>query len=192
MKVSREQAAANRERILDVATRLFRERGLDGIGVADLMREAGLTHGGFYGHFASKEDLIAEACKRSLADSVTRWNKTCARDDDGGSCRRSRSPICRRRHRDDPGHGCTVAALCTESARHGSKVRHAMTHGVRTMIDVLAGAMPGNTRAMKRRKALSSFAGMVGAVVLARAMDDAELSEELLKAVSDSIEQVAA
>ena len=66
MKVSREQAAANRERILDVATRLFRERGLDGIGVADLMREAGLTHGGFYGHFASKEDLIAEACKRSL------------------------------------------------------------------------------------------------------------------------------
>ena len=59
MKVSREQAAANRERILDVATRLFRERGLDGIGVADLMREAGLTHGGFYGHFASKEDLIA-------------------------------------------------------------------------------------------------------------------------------------
>ena len=67
-----------------------------------------------------------------------------------------------------------------------------MTHGVRTMIDVLAGAMPGNTRAMKRRKALSSFAGMVGAVVLARAMDDAEFSEELLKAVSDSIEQVAA
>ncbi len=191
MKVSREQAAANRERILDVAIRLFRERGLDGIGVADLMREAGLTHGGFYGHFASKEDLIAEACKRSLADSVTRWNKVCARGDDGAVMAIAKSYLSTR-HRDDPGRGCTVAALCTESARRGSKVRHAMTHGVRTMIDVLAGAMPGNTRAMKRRKALSSFAGMVGAVVLARAMDDAEFSEELLKAVSASIEQVAA
>ena len=65
MKVSREQAAANRERILDVASRLFRERGLDGIGVADLMKNAGLTHGGFYGHFSSKEDLMAQACARS-------------------------------------------------------------------------------------------------------------------------------
>ena len=191
MKVSREQAAANRERILEVATRLFRERGLDGVGVADLMQEAGLTHGGFYGHFASKEDLIAEACKRSLADSVTRWNKVCTHGDDGGVTAIAKSYLSTR-HRDDPGRGCTVAALCTESARHGSKVRHAMTHGVRTMVDVLASAMPGNTRAMKRRKALNSFAGMVGAVVLARAMDDAELSEELLKAVSASIEQAAA
>src|SRR4030081_3118302 len=74
MKVSREQAAENRERILDVAAQLFRERGFDGIGVADLMKAAGLTHGGFYGHFSSKEDLMAQACERAHTRSVDNWN----------------------------------------------------------------------------------------------------------------------
>src|SRR3981081_147115 len=73
MKVSREQAAANRERIVEVAGKLFRERGFDGIGVADLMKAAGLTHGGFYGHFKSKDDLAAQACGRVLAHSSQRW-----------------------------------------------------------------------------------------------------------------------
>ena len=75
MKVSREQAAQNRERILDAAAQLFRERGFDGIGVADLMEAAGLTHGGFYGHFSSKEDLMAQACARALTRSLEVWNK---------------------------------------------------------------------------------------------------------------------
>src|SRR3982074_352699 len=75
MKVSREQAAKNRERILDVAAQLFRERGFDGVGVADLMKAAGLTHGGFYGHFASKEDLMGQACSRALAGSLDRWSR---------------------------------------------------------------------------------------------------------------------
>src|SRR5712671_3496602 len=74
MKVSREQAADNRERILDTAARLFREKGFDGIGVADLMQGAGLTHGGFHGQFTSKEDLAAHACERALERSATRWD----------------------------------------------------------------------------------------------------------------------
>ena len=90
MKVSREQAAASRERILDAGTRLFRERGFDGIGVADLMREAGLTHGGFYGHFASKEELMAKACERALAKSAAKWEALRARD--GRSTRWRRWP----------------------------------------------------------------------------------------------------
>ena len=76
MKVSREQAAQNRERILDAAAQLFRERGFEGIGVADLMKEAGLTHGGFYGHFSSKEDLIAQACSRLTQNlTVDEWRR---------------------------------------------------------------------------------------------------------------------
>ena len=79
MKVSREQAAQNRERILDAAAQLFRERGFDGIGVADLMKEAGLTHGGFYGHFSSKDDLIAQASARELTRSLAHWSKVSDR-----------------------------------------------------------------------------------------------------------------
>jgi len=78
MKVSREQAALNRERIVDVAARLFREKGYDGIGVADLMKNAGLTHGGFYGHFASKEDLMVEACQHALEKSLDGWRAKIA------------------------------------------------------------------------------------------------------------------
>jgi TetR/AcrR family transcriptional repressor of nem operon len=187
MKVSREQAAANRERILDVASRLFRERGLDGIGVADLMKNAGLTHGGFYGHFSSKEDLMAQACARSLEGSVRKWSKIS-----GGPGGKPLSSLVRSylstRHRDDPGAGCTVAALSIDIARHGPAVRHAFTHGMRSLIEVLAGAVSGKTRAAKRRTALAAYASMVGAIVLSRAVDDAELSEEILEAVAASIE----
>src|SRR3954449_2014254 len=81
MRVSREHAAQNRERILDAAARLFRERGFEGIGVADLMKEAGLTHGGFYGHFSSKEDLIAEASARALTHSLELFSKVAGAAD---------------------------------------------------------------------------------------------------------------
>jgi TetR/AcrR family transcriptional repressor of nem operon len=191
MKVSREQAAANRERILDIASIRFRERGFDGIGIADLMQEAGLTHGGFYGHFASKEDLLAEVCERTLADSIARWAGICARGDGNPVSTIARNYLSTR-HRDDPAHGCAVPALGIESARRAPQARRAITRGVRGLLDVLAGAMPGTTRAARRRHALTSFAGLVGAIVLARAVDDAKLSEEILAAVAASIEQAAA
>jgi TetR/AcrR family transcriptional repressor of nem operon len=95
------------------------------------------------------------------------------------------------RHRDDPGGGCAVATLGVEASRHGSKVRHAIADGVRTLVDVMARAIPGKGRAVKRKMALATFASMVGAVVLARAVHDAELSEEILNAVSASIEASA-
>ena len=104
MKVSREQAALNRERIVDVAARLFREKGYDGIGVADLMKNAGLTHGGFYGHFASKEDLMIEACQHALHQSLEGWRAKVASDP-----QRALPAIIENylttRHRDQPGGG---------------------------------------------------------------------------------------
>src|SRR5271170_4176558 len=105
MKVSRAQAAENRERILDVATRLFRERGIDGIGVADLMQAAGLTHGGFYGHFKSKDDLAVQACRRAFARSAESWAsvvENTSGDPLASICRQYVSE----RHRDAPGRGC--------------------------------------------------------------------------------------
>ena len=190
MKVSREQAAANRERILDVASKLFRERGLDGVGVADLMQAAGLTHGGFYGHFSSKEDLMAQACERAFANSAAKWANVCARAEGKPLAAIAKSYLSAR-HRDDPSSGCAVATLAVESSRHGSKVRRAIAHGVQALVEVLAGAIPGRNRAARRRMALASFASMVGAVVLARAVHDAELSEEILDAVAASIEAAA-
>ena len=190
MKVSREQAAASRERILDAATRLFRERGFDGIGVADLMREAGLTHGGFYGHFASKEELMAKACERTLAKSAARWEALQVRDGREALAAMADSYLSTR-HRDNPGAGCIVAAVGEEAARHGPSVRRAFTQGVGSLLDILARVMPGRSREARRDKALATFASMVGAMVLARAVDDPEMSVQILKAVRDSIAAAA-
>ena len=190
MKVSREQAAASRERILDAATRRFRERGFDGIGVADLMGEAGLTHGGFYGHFASKEELMAKACERTLAKSAARWEALQVRDGRDALAAMADSYLSTR-HRDNPGAGCIVAAAGEEAARHGPLVRRAFTQGVKSLLDILARVMPGGTRAARREKASAAFASMVGAIVLARAVDDPELSLQILRAVRRSIDPAA-
>src|SRR3954470_1120937 len=117
MKVSREQAAENRERIVQTAARLFRERGFDGIGVADLMNAAGLTHGGFYGQFESKEDLAAQACARALDESAGKW----ARATEGKPAREALKAVAdfylTPRHAGDPGSGCAFVALGAEAAR---------------------------------------------------------------------------
>src|SRR6266704_6716657 len=138
MRVSRIEAAQNRERIIEVAARLFRERGFDGIGVADLMKSAGLTHGGFYGHFASKEDLMAQACARALEGSLEVLHQVA---EHGG--RNALSAIASAylspAHRDRPGEGCALAALGAEAVRHGAPVRGAFTHGLRALIDKLTG-----------------------------------------------------
>src|SRR4029453_1501170 len=137
MKVTREQAAENREPILDAAAQLFRERGFDGIGVADLMKEAGLTHGGFYGHFSSKEDLIAEASARALTRSLADWSKVADRG--SGDPRAAGAPVyLSSRHRDNPGAGCLLAALGPDVSRQGRAVRHTVTDYVRSACDLLA------------------------------------------------------
>src|SRR5580700_5775442 len=158
MKVSRIQEAENHERILDVATRLFRERGIDGIGVADLMKAAGLTHGGFYGHFKSKEDLVAQA-----ATYLTP------------------------KHRDATGRGCPMAALGSEIARQGPPVRRAFTDELRPFLDYLSRIVQGSSNNLRRQKALATYAGLVGALIVSRAVDDPDLSNEILSAVATTM-----
>ena len=181
MKVSREQAAQHRERILEAAAQRFRERGFDGIGVADLMKEAGLTHGGFYGHFSSKDDLIAEACARALAQSLTRWHKVADRAS-GDPLSALAGAYLTSSHRDNPGAGCVLAALGPDVSRQGPAVRHSVTGYVRSACDLLAKLVPGKSKAARRQEAISTWATLVGAIVIARAVDDRALSREILDA----------
>jgi TetR/AcrR family transcriptional repressor of nem operon len=188
MKVSREQAAENRERILEVAAKLFREQGYEGISVADLMGQAGLTHGGFYGHFASKEELMAEASTRAFADTLKTWSDAL----EGGSAN-PLGDIARTylstTHRDHPGHGCVVAALAVDASRQGPRVRHALTEGLRAHVETLTKMMPDKSTEARREKALATYASFIGALVLARAVDDPVLSKAFLHAVEATTAQ---
>ena len=183
MKVSREQAAANRDRVVEAAARLFRERGFDGIGVADLMKAAGLTHGGFYGQFKSKEDLAVEASARALAGTAEHWPAIVAE--------RPEAPLkalldryLSVGHRDAPGQGCAVAALASDVARLDSPaLRRTFTQGLQPLIDTLTRIVPGDSKSARRRTALAYLSAMVGALTLARVVDDRELSDEILAAV---------
>jgi TetR/AcrR family transcriptional repressor of nem operon len=185
MKVSREQAQLNREKVVEAAARLFRERGIDGIGVAELMKSVGLTHGGFYGQFGSKEELVAEACAWAFERSAARWKRTAAahpRDTAGAIADFYLSP----EHRDRPGGGCAAAALAGDMAREGVHARQAFTQGVRDLVDVLAAGAQGSAKE-RHRQALASFSTMLGAVVLARAVDDPELADEILAAARENL-----
>lgn len=186
MKVSREQAAQNRERIVETAAQLFRERGFEGIGVADLMKEAGLTHGGFYGHFSSKEDLIAEASARALMRTLAVLSKVAERAP-GDPLSAVAAAYLTSRHRDDPGAGCLLAALGADVSRQGPTVRRSVTDYVRAAVDLLATMVSGKSKAARRQKAISTYATLVGAMVMARAVHDCALSQEILDAALASV-----
>lgn len=186
MKVTRAQADENRNRIVEVAGRLFRERGFDGIGIADLMKRAGLTHGGFYGNFESKEDLIVQACERVFETSQQPWVKAQEQSDENTFTRFVESYVSQR-HRDQPGTGCAFAALASDAARYGGAVRSTFGAGIKSYLDMLSDVAPGRSAEAKRKKALSSLSEMVGAVILARATGDAALSDEILNATVSNL-----
>jgi TetR/AcrR family transcriptional repressor of nem operon len=186
MKVSREQAARNRERVVDTAAALFREQGLGGVGVAELMNAAGLTHGGFYAQFGSKEALMAEAVARAFEQSGQRWAQAAARHPDDPLAGVVKAYLSRL-HRDRPGEGCVAAALGAEAGRYGSGPRAALTAGLRALVARLATLVRGRDAAARQRKAWATMAAMVGGIVLARAVDDAALSDEILKSVTDEL-----
>ena len=146
------------------------------------MKTVGLTHGGFYGHFSSKEDLMAQACARALSRSLEVWSKRAdsAPDDPllwiaGG--------YLSSKHRDNPGAGCVLAALGPDAARQGPGVRRAVTEGLRSAIDFVAKLVADKSKPARRQKAISIYASFVGAMVMARAVDDRALSKEILNAV---------
>jgi TetR/AcrR family transcriptional repressor of nem operon len=185
MRVSRAQAAENRERILEVAAKLFRERGIDGIGVVDLMKSAGLTHGGFYGHFKSKDDLVAQACGRAAQKMRENWIKQL--DQASDPLEAFADTYLATKHRDNAGRGCTTAALGSEIARQSTAVRHIFTEELKPFIDYLSGIVQGNSASLRRERAFALYASLVGAIVIARAVDDPALSNETLHAVANTV-----
>ena len=172
MRVTREKAAENRARVVETASRLFREKGLDGVGLDAIMKEAGLTHGGFYGHFSSKEDLAAEAVACALEQSAGLQSQYTNVAD-------FVSDYLSESHFADRANGCVLAALGGDVARRGEGVRSGVTSHVRTALEWLAGLFRGPAPA-RRRRAITTLAGVVGAMTLARAIEDPGLSDEIL------------
>lgn len=190
MRVSREKFAENRERILDVAATLFRKKGFDGIGLADIMKAAGLTHGGFYGHFDSKDDLEAQATRVALARNSENWGRLIESAPDRPLSALIDSYLSHG-HRDNLEKGCTFAALGADVGRHGVAVRSAFTAGLGPIIEVVSKTVPGRTQAVRRRKAITTMAEMIGALILARAVDDPALSDEILTATSLNLSETS-
>jgi TetR/AcrR family transcriptional repressor of nem operon len=172
MRISREQAAENKARVVEAASGLFRERGFDGVAVADLMRAAGFTHGGFYNHFATKEALSAEALTHAFAQMAAVRTKSL---DMADLLRGYLSEAARRA----PAKSCPAAALAGDAARQAAPVRAAFADGVEGMLEDFADRLGGGDDA--RQRAIVLLATMVGALVLARAApDDHPLASELL------------
>jgi TetR/AcrR family transcriptional repressor of nem operon len=170
MKVSREQVLENKRSILAAAGRLFRERGFEAVTVMDVMKSAGLTHGGFYGYFKSKDDLIVQALAEVLGDSVKPPVDLVA------AAEQYLLPD----HRDNFAGGCPIAALAPECVRQTDNVRAEMTAGLRRQFERFSRIAHGKDKVEKRRNAIGNWVAMVGAMILARTSNDSQLSDEIL------------
>ena len=178
MKVSKQQLEENRINVLRSASRLFRERGLEAVTLDDVMKDAGLTRGAFYGHFKSKDDLIAQATAYAVrptesletlpfADYVARYLSA--------------------RQRDNSGDGCAFAALASEIARQPGEARRLMSEGFEEIIARMSEKAPGETPEAKRSRAIATMSGLVGALILARMSGGEALSDEILEATKCSL-----
>ncbi len=183
MKVTKAQAAANRTRVVETASQLFRERGFDGVGVADLMAAAGFTHGGFYKHFGSKAGLMAESATCGIAQTIALTG--------GVDASEFIKHYLSREHRDDRATGCTVAALGGDAARQPEAVRIAFAEGVENLVAALSQQSSPRYAAgaaQTRAKILDVLAHAVGAIVMSRACpDDSPLADEILEICRDAI-----
>lgn len=180
MKVTKKQAQANRAHIVETASALFRERGYDGVGIADLMAAAGFTQGGFYKHFRSKADLMAESANCGMTQSAALTV--------GASASEFVKVYLSREHRDNRAAGCTMAALCGDAARKEEEVRATFAAGIEAQLAVLQDEPDSADSAQARAKRLALMAHALGAIVLSRACpDDSLLADEILAACRDAI-----
>lgn len=186
MRVSRMQAEKNRQTVIDVASRLFREHGFDGIGLKDLMKNAGLTQGAFYKQFASKDDLAAQASRRAFESASCRWSTAIEANPD--------DPLeavlgfyLSTDHLEERMDGCPIVALGSDAARQGSAVKKSFEAGIKTHLEVVDHLIVGEEETGER--AMSILSTMVGALILSRAISDAQLSRQILKAAADSVRQ---
>ncbi len=187
---SQEEKERTHGRIVALAAKRLREEGLDGIGIADLMKEAGLTAGGFYKHFASRDDLVAEA----IIPAIGTWDTAVEKARAAGKSKTVAladlvDGYLSSRHRDAPGEGCAFAALGPEIARSAPNVRELVTERLAHDVDLVAGLYEGRSAKEARAEALLAISAMIGAMSLARIADDPALSDEILRSLKRTLKE---
>jgi TetR/AcrR family transcriptional regulator, transcriptional repressor for nem operon len=188
MRVSRIQAAENRETVINVASRLFRERGFDGIGLKDLMEGAGLTQGAFYKQFASKEDLAVQASRRALESASRRWSDAAAENPNdplGAVIAFYLSAD----HREEKMDGCPIVALGSDAARQGPDVKAAFEAGIKAHLEVVGRFIAETDGDEPSGKAMTILSTMVGAVTLSRVVNDPDLAQAFLDAAAKQVRE---
>ena len=186
---ARSRKEVTHERIVETAARAIRRSGYGGTGVADIMKEAGLTHGGFYAHFDSREGMLAEAADRAGADTVAFLTRVAAAATPKRALEAMLSAYLSKGHVEGRESGCAVAALGSEMPRQAPKVRRAATRRIKEMIDLVARQSPDWGQPGGHERALVTVATAVGALVLARAVDDPKLSDALREAALNHLTQ---
>ena len=182
MRYSAAHKASTRRRIVDGASVALRVRGVAGVGVADLMRQAGLTHGGFYSHFSSKDALVVEAIAAAGEQSVRNLRKVVQRAGDKSALKVIVEAYLSTAHRDAPERGCAFATLAGELARESPAARRALTVQFEELLGFLGGHVSDRRGVSRRRQAMAVLSCLVGALTRSRAVDDPETSGEILAA----------
>jgi len=187
MRYSKEHKIETHARIVKKASVRLRENGAHGVGVADLMKEAGLTHGGFYAHFDSREALVIEAFSDAMDRSIERWNRLGEQTPADKRLKTIVNSYLTPVHRDNPGHGCAIPTLGAEIARESPKTRKAFAAKLEQMVDALAAQIPDISNKAARKQAISVIATMMGTMVLSRVAGHGEFSEHILEAGRDAL-----
>jgi len=182
MRYSREHKLETHARIVKKASVRLREKGAHGVGVADLMKDAGLTHGGFYAHFDSREALVIEAFAYAMDRGTAHWRKLAEQTPPDKRLAMIVESYLTPAHRDDPGRGCAIPTLGAEIARESPRTRRAFAAKLEQMIDMLAAQMPDLPRKAARKQAMAVIATMMGTLVLARVAGSGDFSDEILSA----------
>jgi TetR/AcrR family transcriptional repressor of nem operon len=186
MRYSKEHKQETHARIVKKASVRLREKGAHGIGVADLMKEAGLTHGGFYAHFDSREALVIEAFGYAMDRGNERWRKLAEQTPPDKRLATLVENYLTPLHRDDPGNGCAVPTLGAEIARESPKTRRAFSAKLDRMVEMIADLIPDVPRKAARKQATGTLATMIGTLVLSRIAGSGEFSDEILGAGRDA------
>ena len=187
MRYSKEHKQETHDRIVRKASIRLREKGAHGIGVADLMKEAGLTHGGFYAHFDSREALVIEAFNYAMDRATERWRKMAEETPPEKRLATIVESYLTTIHRDDPGRGCAVPTLGPEMARESPKTRKAFAAKLEEMIEMMADQVPELPRKAARAQAIAALSTMAGAIVLSRVAGSGEFSEEILGTAREAV-----
>ncbi len=186
MKTSRAQVEQNRENLLKAASEGFRRKGFDGIKLSEIMSDVGLTHGGFYNYFASKDDLVARACEMSLARQADKLR--AAKDGDPATELTAYfERYLTAENRDDPGQACVFPSLAADVSRQGAPVKRVFTEGLADYLGALGDISDKTGDKSQPENAIAILSTLVGAMVLARAVDDTDMSDAILKIAKDSL-----